>query len=577
MSAEFSVWAPFAGRVELVADGERQEMTSAAGGWWRSAHAAPPGIDYGFALDGGDPLPDPRSAWQPNGVHGLSRTVDHGDFDWEDAGWRQAPLSEAVIYELHIGTFTPLGTFDAAIERLPYLAELGVTHLELMPVAEFSGDRGWGYDGVDLFAPHHAYGGPLGLKRLVAAAHEAGLAVLMDVVYNHLGPEGNYLRQYGPYFSSRYRTAWGDAVNFDGPGSDEVRRFVVDHAVHWLTDYHVDGLRLDAVHAIYDASATHIGEEISATVAELARELGRPLIVTVESDANDPRLVRPIAEGGYGLDATWADDLHHALHAALTGERGGYYGDFPGLDAVAASLSEPFMHPGAFRRYRNRSHGRSPAGLSGDHFVVCLQNHDQVGNRAHGERIGQLVGPDRQMIGAALLLTAPYVPLLFSGEEWNAASPFPYFTGHSDPDLAAAVRRSRVKEFAAFDWDTASIPDPQDPATLASARLDWSELEDVGHDRVLAWYRALIRLRRQHPGLGAGDPREMVVTHDADAGWIRVERGGVGIAANLGTEKVELPAMGMLLLASADTVTHDGATLHLPPNTVAVGELPRAG
>jgi maltooligosyltrehalose trehalohydrolase len=575
MSGGFSVWAPSARRVELVAGGERLEMSAAERGWWVSDHRAPAGTDYGFALDGGDPLPDPRSAWQPDGVHGLSRTVDHADFAWEDADWRQVPLREAVIYELHVGTFTPEGTFEAAIDRLPYLVELGITHVELMPVAEFSGDRGWGYDGVDLFAPHHAYGGPIGLKRLVAAAHRVGLAVLLDVVYNHFGPEGNYLGRYGPYFSSRYRTAWGDAVNFDGPGSDEVRRFVVDHAVHWLADYHVDGLRLDAVHAIYDASATHIGEEISATVAELAREVGRPLVVTVESDANDPRLVRPIDQGGYGLDATWADDLHHALHAALTGERDGYYADFPGLDAVAASIAQPFMHPGAFRRYRNRSHGRSPAGLPADRFVVCLQNHDQVGNRAHGERIGQLVGADRQMVGAALVLTAPYVPLLFAGEEWNAESPFPYFTGHTDPGLAEAVRRGRASEFAAFGWDPAEMPDPQDPATFASARLDWTELDRREHARVLAWYRALIELRRRH-ALGAGDQADLRIEHDARGGWITVESPRLRVAANLGAAPVELPAMATLLLASSDGVRQDAVTLVLPPDSVAIGGPGRA-
>jgi maltooligosyltrehalose trehalohydrolase len=573
--APFEVWAPRAARVELLLDGERLTMEPGERGWWRLQRSAPPGSDYGFVLDGGEPLPDPRSPWQPHGVHGLSRTTDHADFRWTDAGWAQRPLREAIIYELHVGTFTPDGTFVAAIEKLPHLVELGVTHVELMPVAQFSGERGWGYDGVDLFAPHEAYGGPEALKRLVDAAHRLGLGVLLDVVYNHLGPEGNYLARFGPYFTDRYRTPWGDAVNFHEGGSDEVRAFVVDSALTWLRDYHVDGLRLDAMHAVYDASPVHIGAEIARAVGRLAREIGRPLVVTVESDANDPRLLRDPASGGDGLDAVWADDVHHALHATLTGERAGYYRDFPGLDALADVIREPFLRPGAYRGYRDRSHGGSPDGLAGDRFVACLQNHDQVGNRARGERIGQLVGPARQMVGAAVLLTAPYVPLLFAGEEWGAGTPFPFFSDHRDPGLGEAVRRGRRAEFAAFGWAPDQIPDPQAPETFAAARLDWAEAERPIHAATLAWYRSLIALRHDRSALATEDRTASAVAHDADAGTLRVERAGLCLDANLGSVPTRLAARGPLLLASSPDVRLDGGVLVLPPDTVSICDVTR--
>jgi maltooligosyltrehalose trehalohydrolase len=423
-----SVWAPGKNTVEVEARGRRYAMTPRENGWWLAELPLDGTFDYAFVVDGGEPLPDPRSRWQPSGIHGLSRMVDHGVFHWTDQRWQAPPLAAAVIYELHIGTFTPAGTFGAAIDKLDHLAELGVTHVELMPVAEFSGSRGWGYDGVDLFAPHHAYGGPEKLKRLIDACHARGLAVILDVVYNHLGPAGNYLSRFGPYFTDRYATPWGQAVNFDDAGSDQVRRFVCDNALMWLRDYHFDALRIDAVHAIYDSSALHILEQLAAEVAALAAQSARHLALIAESDLNDPRIVRPRAVGGYGIDAQWSDDFHHALHTVLTGERSGYYADFGTLADLAKALERAFVYDGRYSRFRRRAHGRSREGLSGHNFLGYLQNHDQVGNRARGERSSDLMSVGRLKIAAALVMTAPFIPLLFQGEEWGASAPFLYFT-----------------------------------------------------------------------------------------------------------------------------------------------------
>jgi maltooligosyltrehalose trehalohydrolase len=555
--------------VELVIGEERLSMERDVGGWWGASRDLPPGTDYAFSLDGGPARPDPRSPWQPAGIHGPSRTVDHGGFAWTDAGWSALPLADSVIYELHVGTFTSGGTFDAAIERLDALVELGVTHLELMPVAEFSGTRGWGYDGVDLFAPHHAYGGPNGLKLLVDAAHARGLAVLIDVVYNHLGPAGNYLAEFGPYFSEKYATPWGAAVNFDEAGSHEVRRFVVDNALMWMRDYHADGLRIDAMQAVFDMSAIHIGEEIAAATHDLARRLGRRLVVTAESDLNDPRLVRSHARGGYGMDAAWADDVHHALHVALTGEDAGYYRDFTEDDALPSVLRDPYLYDGAYAPSRDRLHGRpADTDLAGDRFIACLQNHDQVGNRATGDRIGHLVNERRARMGAALLLTGPYVPLLFAGEEWNASSPFLYFTDHEDPELARAVSEGRRAEFAHFGWDPDQVPDPQDPATFADSRLDWTERERTGHAEMLAWYRELLALRREIPDLRDGD-RAAVRVEGTIRGLLSVERGPVRLHANLGNEAIDVDLVGHVRLAWPDDLGTDG-TVSLPPDGVII-------
>jgi maltooligosyltrehalose trehalohydrolase len=578
---EFAVWAPIPGRVDLVLGERRLPMARADGGWWRLAVPdAGPGTDYAFSLDGGPPRPDPRSAFQPAGIDGPSRLVDHAAFAWGDGGWPGMSLPRSVLYECHIGTFSAEGTFDGAIAHLDYLTWLGVDAIELMPVAEFSGPRGWGYDGVDLYAPHHGYGGPDGLRRLVDAAHARGLGVVMDVVYNHLGPAGNYLPEFGPYFSARHQTNWGPAVNFDGQGSHEVRRFVIDNAAMWLRDYHCDGLRIDAVHAITDDSATSILAALADEVDALAARLGRPLFVVAESDLNQTRFVRGRDDGGDGLDACWADEWHHALHALLTGEVTGYYEDFGSLPVLAKALRQAWVHDGTYSAYRGRVYGQSVTGLAGSKFVTCTQNHDQVGNRAARERLGALTSAGRLRIAAALLLTSPFVPLLFQGEEWGAATPFQYFTGHQDAELGRAVSAGRREEFAAFGWDPDGIPDPQEPATFARSKLDWAEPAREGHAGLLDWYRELIALRRQVPAL-ADHRLDLVSTeYDQDAGWLVVRRGPVTVAVNLGERSWTFPAVPVpeLLAASDPGIEPTGQGLVLPPDTVAIlAELGTAG
>lgn len=541
------VWAPRAERVELVVGSdERLPMTRGEFGVHHVVtDALRHGSDYAFAQDGGEPLPDPRSRWQPRGVHGPSRVVDHRRFAWTDAGWRAGPLAGAVIYELHVGTFSPAGTFDGALERIDALVELGVTHVELMPVAAFSGVRGWGYDGVFPFAVHEPYGGPDGLKRFVDGCHARGLAVLLDVVYNHVGPEGNVLERYGPYFTDHYSTPWGKAVNLDGPESDEVRRFVLDNAAGWLSDYHLDGLRIDAVHAIIDTSATHILEEMAQRVETLAVALDRPLVLVAESDLNDPRLVRSRETGGYGLDAQWSDDFHHALHAWLTGERQGYYEDFGRLDDLARALRTPFLYDGRYSGFRRRRHGRTPSTIQPSRYLGYAQNHDQIGNRATGDRLVHLVGMELAEVAMALVLTAPWVPMLFQGEEWGASSPFQYFTDHQDPSLADAVRQGRREEFSAFGWDPAEIPDPQAPETCERSRLNWDERERSPHAELLAWTRDLVALRRSRPELRQEVPGPGDVLYSEHGAWLTLRRGGVLLACNFDREQVrEVPVPG---------------------------------
>ena len=547
---ELRVWAPNAERVEVVNGERRVPLDPQHGGWFAGDHSFE---DYMLSLDGREPRPDPRSGSQPHGVHGPSRVVDHGAFRWTDDGWKGLPLTDAVVYELHVGTFTADGTFDAAIEKLDHLVSLGVNFVELMPVNEFPGQRGWGYDGVDLYAPHHAYGGPDGLKRLVNACHAKGLAVVLDVVYNHLGPAGNYLREFGPYFTDRYGTPWGDAVNLDDRGSTEVRNFFIENALGWLDRYHFDGLRLDAIHAIYDQSATHFLEELAGRVDELETALGRQLWLIAESDLNDPLVVRPRAEGGYGIDAQWSDDLHHSLHALLTGEVTGYYSDFGRVADVAKALQHAFVYDGQPSSFRDRVHGRPTDGLDGERFLGYLQTHDQVGNRALGERSSALMDQELLKVGAGLVLTSPFVPMLFQGEEWGAATPFLYFTDHEDPQLGKAVSDGRRREFAAFGWDPSDIPDPQGIGTFMRSKLDWSELDDPRHADLLAWHRDLIRARREVPDLGTGGMSKVVTRFDEDERWLVVERGAATIAANLSSEPLSIPlddALGRLLLAS---------------------------
>ena len=570
---ELRVWAPRARTgVEAVSlSGAKVALRAATDGWFTGEI---PFDDYHLSIDGSDPRPDPRSGWQPAGVDGPTRVVDHDAFEWTDSSWRGAPLSAAVIYELHIGTFTTGGTFDAAIAKLDHLVALGVTAIELMPVAEFSGDRGWGYDGVDLFAPHHAYGGPDGLKRLIDACHARALAVIVDVVYNHLGPSGNYLREFGPYFTNSYGTPWGEAINFDDRGSTEVRRFVIDNALGWLENYHADGLRLDAVHAIYDKSAIHILEELASREDELEARLGRELWLIAENDLNDPRIVRSREAGGYGIDAQWSDDLHHALHARLTGETTGYYADFGTIADITTALRQAFVYDGKYSPFRDRVHGRPTTGLAGDRFLGYLQTHDQVGNRARGERTSALMSAGLLKVGAALVLTSPFVPMLFQGEEWGATTPFLYFTDHADAELGRAVREGRRREFTAFGWAPEDIPDPQDPATFEHSKLDWSELDDPVHADLFDWHRSLIRLRREIPALSDGRMDQVKTRYDEAAGWLVVERGNVTIACNFSERSVSIPIdegrTGELLLTSTKDPVRQDAKVNLLPSSVSI-------
>jgi maltooligosyltrehalose trehalohydrolase len=568
----FSVWAPAARSVAVVVDGEASTMERGNGGWWAATvDAAEVGSRYGFSVDGGPLRPDPRSASQPAGVDGLSAVVDHRAFAWSDGAWRGVALPGSVLYELHVGTFSAAGTFDGAAAHLDHLVDLGVDAVELLPVCEFSGDRGWGYDGADLFAPHHAYGGPDGLKRLVGACHGAGLGIVFDVVYNHLGPAGNYLGEFGPYFTDRHHTAWGDAVNMDGPGSDEVRRFVVDNALMWLRDYHGDGLRLDAVHAIVDTSACHILEQLAVEVDTLAAHVRKPLFLIAESDRNDPTLVRARAAGGYGLAAAWADEWHHSLHTALTGEHDGYYEDFGTGAILAKALRQAWVHDGTYSRRRGQVHGGPVTGLTGDRFVIATQTHDQVGNRATGERLAALTTEGRLKVSAALLLTAPFVPMLFMGEEWAASTPFMYFTDHADPALGRAVTEGRRREFAAFGWDPESVPDPQAVGTFERSVLRWDERHDGVHGRVLEWYRELLALRRRLPELA--DRSLDTVRADVDErGVIVVERGDrVIVVANLGTTEHDFPVGDRhLALASDQAIRTHQRRVVLPVDTVAI-------
>jgi maltooligosyltrehalose trehalohydrolase len=546
--ARFSVWAPNARLVEVVTtrDGkpETHPLVRDAGGVHSgTVRRAPPGTDYSYRLDGGPDRPDPVSRWRPMGVHGPTRIVDPAAFQWSDAAWRGVETADLVIYELHVGTFTPAGTFDGVIERLPALRELGVTALEVMPVAEFPGARNWGYDGVSPYAVQSTYGGPNGLKRLVDAAHRAGLAVLLDVVYNHLGPEGNYLAEMGPYFSDRYQTAWGNGFNLDGPDSDEVRRYLVDNAVYWVTEYHLDGLRLDAADRIVDLSPVHIAEEIGEAVHAQGRGLGRRTLVIAEIDANDPRWVRGRDVGGYGLDAHWSDDFHHAVHVALTGERTGYYADFTAPGAVAKALGERYVNDGRYSPHRRRKHGRPAADVPADRFVVAIQNHDQTGNRARGERLATLVSPEALRLAAALLLLSPYVPLLFMGEEHGETSPFLYFVSHGDPDLVEAVREGRRREFQAFAWG-GEVPDPQDESTFEASRPRWERAESGAGAQLRALYRDLLRLRRSERALRPG-AAGIRVRNDEAAGWVavRYEREGEVLEAifNLSAGMLAVP------------------------------------
>jgi maltooligosyltrehalose trehalohydrolase len=576
----FRVWAPHAQRLAVrLADGAEHALEPEGDGTF-AAHVAgvTTGADYQLVLDGDRALPDPTSRWQPHGVHGASRVVDPGAFPWSDAGWRGlSAIADYVIYELHVGTFTPAGTFDAVIPQLPRLRALGITAIELLPVAAFPGSRNWGYDGVHLYAPQHSYGGPEGLRRLVDAAHAHGIAVVLDVVYNHLGPEGNYLDAFGPYFTERYQTPWGRAVNYDGPDAAPVRRHVVENARHWIAEYHVDALRLDAIHGIFDGSPRHVLAELTEVVRADGEAMGRRVHLIAESDLNDARVVRPTREGGLGFDAQWADDLHHAVHATLTGERRGYYEAFGELTQLRGALADPFVRPARASLLPDAHDGSARAAdVPRDRFVVCLQNHDQVGNRATGDRIATLVPFARQKLGAATVLLSGYVPLLFMGEEYGETHPFLYFVSHSDAALVEAVREGRRREFADFAWG-GEVPDPQAVDSFTRSTLADEATRTPEQRAMQTLYGDLLALRAGERALRPG--AATVQATDGD-GWVRwtltPHEGGrvVCVVANFGdsTRAVPLPdGAAWTGVLSTDAAAYGGSGPDLPaPDGAAV-------
>lgn len=621
VSSRFDVWAPAAGSVTLLADGRKLPLDRFDGGWWglqhgpdrvslsgggqdsggqdgggqdggaqdggaqdgggqdgraqagggqdSGGHAAEAGgvpsgaeVDYGYMLDGSEaPLPDPRSRRQPEGVHSLSRTFDPASYLWGDGQWTGRPLGGGVIYELHVGTFTPEGTLDAAVAKLDYLVDLGVDFVELLPVNAFNGTHNWGYDGVLWYAVQEEYGGPEAYQRLVDAAHQRGLGVIQDVVYNHLGPSGNYLPQFGPYLTQGSANTWGDSLNLDGPGSDEVRRYIVDNALMWFRDFHVDGLRLDAVHALQDTRAVHILEELAIATDALGVQVGKPLFLVAESDLNDSKLIRQRAAHGLGLTAQWSDDFHHAAHVNVTGETEGYYEDFASIGALAKVLTKGFYHDGSYSSFRDRHHGRPLETLHHDtwQLVVCIQNHDQIGNRATGDRLSATLDYQHLALAAVLNLTSPFTPMLFMGEEYGARTPWQFFTSHPEPELGKATAEGRIAEFARMGWDPAVVPDPQDPETFRRSKLDWSEAAGEDHRRLLELYRELLALRRRVPELTAPSFAAVGVEFSEPERWLVMHRGdpgrGISVAFNFSDRPCQIPVQfSTILLATGDGV-----------------------
>ncbi|KWX57021.1 malto-oligosyltrehalose trehalohydrolase [Mycobacterium sp. NAZ190054] len=568
---EFSVWAPRPEQVRLDVEGTLHPMSRGEDGWWRAVVDAAPAARYGFVLDD-DPkvLPDPRSPRQPDGVHERSQLWAPAPEAWSDGGWPGRSIEGAVIYELHIGTFTPGGTFDSAIDRLDHLVALGVDFVEVMPVNAFGGTHGWGYDGVLWYAVHEPYGGPDGLIRFVDACHARGLGVLIDAVFNHLGPSGNYLPKFGPYLSSG-SNPWGESINIADAGADQVRRYILDCALRWMRVFHADGLRLDAVHALVDTTAVHILEELSAETDALAGELGRQLALIAESDMNDPRLITPREHGGLGMTAQWDDDIHHAIHAAVSGERQGYYSDFGTLETLAQTLRQGYFHAGTYSSFRRRRHGRplDTATIPATRLLAYTLTHDQVGNRAIGDRPSQNLTTGQLAVKAALALGSPYTAMLFMGEEWASSSPFQFFSSHPEPELARATAEGRKREFAEHGWDADDIPDPQHPQTFERSKLNWDEVGTGDHARLLEFYRGLIALRHSDPDMADPWLDHLHVDYDEAARWFVMRRGALVIACNLGTDSVDVPVTGDVVLAWGDPTVGDGST-RLDGHSVAI-------
>jgi len=566
----FAVWAPRCRSVDVAVEGRRpQSMTRGADDVFTlTLTDVAPGTRYRYPLDGEQHRPDPTARWQPEGVHGASAVVDPQRFLWTDADFRGHAPGDLVIYQLHVGTFTAAGTFEAVIQHLPALVDLGVTAVQLMPVAEFPGSRNWGYDGVHLYAPQSTYGGPRGLRRLVDACHAAALSVLLDVVYNHLGPEGNYLAEYGPYFTDRYKTPWGPAVNLDGEGSAGVRRHVVENGRAWVREFHIDGFRLDAIHAIHDASPVHILTEFAEAVREEGARRRRRVHVIAESHDNDRRLVLPVAEGGLGLDAVWSDDFHHALHHRLTGETAGYYADFTGDHHLPRAIAEGFAFQGEPSQYWGRPRGTASRGLPPERFVIFIQNHDQVGNRARAARLSTLVPFGAVKVAAGLLFAAPAVPLLFMGEEYGETAPFHFFTSFLDRELAERVRRGRLEEFSRFGWQ-GTIADPNAPATFVASRLNHALAGAPRHRALREYYRRWLALRRTHPALGARDKEGThVALDDAVLTLTRATPAGdeIRLIANLGAapRAWSLPDTAWRLVLDSDAAVFGGTGAATP-------------
>ncbi len=566
------IWAPLAGHATVVVDGIGHPMSSTDDGWFESEVSVEAGSDYGFVFDDAEtPVPDPRSLRQPTGVHGLSRGFDPAEFAWNDASWTGRQLAGGMIYELHIGTFTSEGTLDAAIGRLDHLVSIGVDFVELLPVNGVNGTHNWGYDGVLWYTVSEAYGGPEAYQRFVDACHGRGLAVIQDVVYNHLGPSGNYLQGYAPIMHAESSNTWGASIDLDRP---EVRRLILDNAALWMRDYHVDGLRLDAVHALVDTSDKHILTELAEETSALSAFVGRPLSLIAESDLNDPIMFRSRDNGGHGLAAQWSDDFHHAVHVALTGETTGYYADFEKLEALEKVLTRGFYHDGTYSSFRERDHG-APIDTSGTdtwRLVVAHQNHDQIGNRAIGDRLSATLDTGQLAIAAVLTLAGPFTPMLFMGEEWGASTPWQFFTSHPEPELGTATAEGRIREFEKMGWDPDVVPDPQDPATFENSKLDWSEASRGDHAALLEVYRRLAVLRRTVPDLT--DPRWSALSveyrDDASERWMIIRRGSTTIVVNFAATPITVPLSGSLLLTTDAAVQVTADALSLPGHSAAI-------